>query len=381
MPCSQGKVQHQRLRIMVGICSSEKGGVMRSRRRVVLSTGVLCLMAASAVHGGDKPAANYKIVGRGVFQASAVKNLKKAAAAGYRIHLTSGPYMIIMEKVPEGGDHPDYLFLEKLPRVIDEGVAQGYCYAPGTLNFDGDVGTSAVFERCPSDEAREYLYLRTEGGKTLLKEINQAVAEGWEFVDLASGGHPSAILERRAQTAGRQPPATLPSSEDSAQPPYLYFGAEKYSSMEKNLQEAAQHGYRPISAQPMGHGDGHYEVGVVLQRVGPSVQSNQYKLLAATRDATLEKEMNEAVSRGYQALPATFVQKTTFFGGEHGIVMEKRSGTPEKLVYMVLSTTKLSTLEKKINQAVKQGYRISGLAKRGNWVLMEKSALSEAPSP
>ncbi len=169
----------------------------------------------------------------------------------------------------------------------------------------------------PSDVANpganpvEYRVLATNRTGTMLKELNEAAAEGFRFVramkgDTAFGGDQVvSVLERK-------PGATAPQYE------YRLLATSKTSTMQKELQEAGDAGF-VYRDQTIGG-----EVIVILERdrEAPIVRYD-YRLLATSKTSTMEKELQKAAADGYEFVGVT-VADTAFGGSEVVSIMRKR---------------------------------------------------------
>ena len=90
----------------------------------------------------------------------------------------------------------------------------------------------------------------------------------------------------------------------------------------------------------------------------------------------MQKELQEAASQGFQLLPNTMISKSRTFGGDEIIVvLEKVPGAHEKYNYLLLATTKTSTLQKEMSEAIEEGYEVVGMVSRGeHMVILERLA-------
>ena len=75
----------------------------------------------------------------------------------------------------------------------------------------------------------------------------------------------------------------------------------------------------------------------------------------------MQKELQECADAGYEYLDQT-VFETAFAGKEVVLIMKQDTTTPtSKSVYRLLATSRTSTLEKELNQAGKDGFRLVGI--------------------
>jgi len=144
---------------------------------------------------------------------------------------------------------------------------------------------------------------------------------------------------------------------------YRILATSKTSTMERELNDAAADGYRFSKAMGGKSANGGQEVVVAmvknLEDSGQGVR--KYRLLAATRTSTMQKEMQRAAGEGYEYAGQT-VFETAFGGREVVVIMEldpARMGSRSS--YRLLATTKTSTMEKELQEAGAQGYVLMGL--------------------
>ncbi len=113
--------------------------------------------------------------------------------------------------------------------------------------------------------------------------------------------------------------------EQGARYEYRLLATNKTSTMEKEIQEAGKRGFEYVGQTVFESRFGGEEVVVVLERDRESgTYSIQYMLLATSRTSTLEKELLEAGEQGFTLLGLT-VGKTAF-GGEEVVAILKKAG-------------------------------------------------------
>jgi len=142
---------------------------------------------------------------------------------------------------------------------------------------------------------------------------------------------------------------------------YRVLATTKTSTMEKELNEAAEAGYRFQAAMGGDTAIGGSEVVIVMVRSGGSTSRVAYKLLATSKTSTMEKELQEAADAGFEYRGQTVFKST--FGGEEVVCILERSkdvgSHPSR--YKLLATTKTSTLDKELQQAGAAGYELVGM--------------------
>jgi len=145
---------------------------------------------------------------------------------------------------------------------------------------------------------------------------------------------------------------------------YRILATSKTSTMEKELNEAAAEGYRFSKAMGGKSANGGQEV--IIAMVKDAAASGQgvrrYRLLATNRTSTMQKEMQQAANDGYAYLDQT-VFESAFGGKEVAVIMELDPAAAKGLrsSYRLLATTKTSTMQKELQEAGAQGYVLLGL--------------------
>jgi hypothetical protein len=123
--------------------------------------------------------------------------------------------------------------------------------------------------------------------------------------------------------------------------------------------------------------------------VGASVGRSEYRLLATSKTSTMEREMNDAASGGF-VFSAVMGGETAFGGKETVVVMRRSTGASEpdvKMRYRLLATSKTSTLQKELNDAGREGFVYRGVTVfesafggREVAVIVERPAGGDAPA-
>lgn len=147
-----------------------------------------------------------------------------------------------------------------------------------------------------------------------------------------------------------------PSPSEPA-PRYLVLDTRKADSLQKELDLAAAAGHRVLS------GNAAYLV-LVLERSPEAEPVREYRLL---RD--LGKELARASAEGFRFMPSTL--------GARGVataIVERDPGAPAGYEYVIVDTTRTSTLEREIVGALAQGYHVAGLASdnHGHFAVLER---------
>jgi hypothetical protein len=144
---------------------------------------------------------------------------------------------------------------------------------------------------------------------------------------------------------------------------YKLLATSKTSTMEKELNEAADAGYRFEGVMGGETSFGGKEVVSILSRAaGADAKArHQYKLLATNKTGTMQKEMAEAASAGFVYRGQT-VTDSMFGGREVIVIMERDRATTGAVVeYKLLATSKTGTMQKELSEAAEAGYRYRGV--------------------
>lgn len=152
----------------------------------------------------------------------------------------------------------------------------------------------------------EYRLLATNKTSTMEKEMNDASAEGFKFEGTMGG-----------ETAGGGNEIVVIMSRRSGgteiKYQYRLLAAKKTSTMQKELNQIGVEGFFIKGQTIYDSAFGGREVVVILERDGMENAAYEYKLLATSRTSTMEKELNQEGRSGLEFLTITVAQ--TAFGG------------------------------------------------------------------
>lgn len=155
---------------------------------------------------------------------------------------------------------------------------------------------------------------------------------------------------------------------------YLLLSTMKTSTMQKELDEVAAQGFRIIVGA---QGGSQSEMVLFLERVAQPPDTYKYKLLATTKTSTMEKELNAAAAEGYRLLARAIMAKEGLLSNEVITILEQAPKSDKKYAYRLLATSRTSTLQKEVTDAEAEGYVMVGLVGRGeNMVIMERESSS-----
>jgi hypothetical protein len=143
---------------------------------------------------------------------------------------------------------------------------------------------------------------------------------------------------------------------------YRVLATSKTSTMHKEMNEAAEAGFRFDAVMGGDTSFGGSEVVVIMSRDKRNQGRYDYRLLAASKTSTMQKEMQEAGDAGYE-YKGQSVFKSTFGGKEVVAILERDTGESLKggFEYRLLATKKTSTLQKELAEAGEAGYEFVGM--------------------
>jgi len=145
---------------------------------------------------------------------------------------------------------------------------------------------------------------------------------------------------------------------------FKVLATNKTSTMEKELNAAAEAGFRMDKVMGGQTEFGGSEVVVVMSKKkgAPAVKKYGYKLLATSRTSTMEKELNQAGSEGFNYVDQT-VFNTAFGGDEVVAILElnRENQTRVRYEYKLQATNKTSTVQKELQGAGDLGFSFVGV--------------------
>jgi hypothetical protein len=143
---------------------------------------------------------------------------------------------------------------------------------------------------------------------------------------------------------------------------HLVVATSKTSTMEKELNGAAESGFRFEAVMGGETAFGGNEVVVVMSRAsGTKAGRFGYRLLATSKTSTMQKEIQEAADAGFQYRGQTVFNSA--FGGDEVVCILERDGeaSKDRVDYRLVATSKTSTLQKELAQVGAAGYQIVGM--------------------
>lgn len=137
------------------------------------------------------------------------------------------------------------------------------------------------------------------------------------------------------------------------------LATSKTSTMEKELNAAAEAGFRFTAVMGGETAFGGSEVVVVMSK-GPLTGRYAYRLLATSRTSTMQRELQQAADAGYHYRGQT-VFETLVGGDEVVVILERDEAASQSFEYKLFATSKTATLQKELLQAGSAGYDVIGM--------------------
>lgn len=151
---------------------------------------------------------------------------------------------------------------------------------------------------------------------------------------------------------------------------YLVLSTKKISTMEKELDEVAAKGFKVLYAAPTQQ----FDMALFLKRDDDSREAPAvYKILATSRLSTMQKEIDELAAEGFRFLPRTAIFKHGIFTAEFVTIMEKLPHPKFRYEYMLVQGRKETKVHKEIEAGMSEGFKpVSMIILGEHVVVMEK---------
>lgn len=144
---------------------------------------------------------------------------------------------------------------------------------------------------------------------------------------------------------------------------YKLLATQKTSTMKKELNEFAAQGFHFAGVMGGETAFGGKETVVIMERCGNSDRDRfHYELLATNKTGTMQKEIQQAGNEGYEYKGQT-VFETSFGGQEVVIILERDRNLKEvpRYIYKLLATKKTGTMQKELSEVATAGFQFVGI--------------------
>jgi len=159
-------------------------------------------------------------------------------------------------------------------------------------------------------------------------------------------------------TAPEDPASALSASQQAAADQNLLLLATvRTSTMQREMQQAADAGYSLAGIQGGKTAWGTWELVVVMQRNSDSTSRTEYRLLATIKTSTMEEELQRAGNAGFLYRAQTSLDKETI------VILERNRDLEsiQRIEYKLLATTKTSTMQQELLAATAAGFNFAGV--------------------
>ncbi len=228
----------------------------------------------------------------------------------------------------------------------------------------------------------EYRAISTNKLATFEKELDELASQGFRLERLLESttiAYQAAILSRYHPEGG------------ATKYEYKLLATRNVSTIQKELDAAAGEGYEVRGLMSAGKFFIGTDIVLVLERLaGEKTQRFLYRILMTNSDRENEfkESLQRAVSEGYR-LTKVIHEIDVGMGalirpGRSSFlaILSRKAGNEsvgaDETEYKLLATMRLSTMEKEINQAAKEGYRFS-LSSLGRMVLIARDKRNSQP--
>ena len=168
--------------------------------------------------------------------------------------------------------------------------------------------------------AFDYRVLATSKTSTMERELNEAAEAGFRY---------QAVMGGETAFGGNEVVVVMARNEGAGRGRFAYrlLATSRTSTMQRELQQAADTGFHYRGQTVFETALGGSEVVVILERdKDAESQAFEFKLLATAKTGTLQKELLEAGANGFEMVGMT-VAKTSL-GGNEMVVITRRTRTP-----------------------------------------------------
>jgi hypothetical protein len=167
------------------------------------------------------------------------------------------------------------------------------------------------------DLTYDYRVLATSKTSTMEKEMNEAADAGFIFAatmggETAYGGNEAVVIMIKD-----------PFKSTEERRVYKLLATSKTGTMQKEMQQLADEGFEYRSQTVFKSTFGGQEVCVIMERnMAEAAKRLQYKLLATKKTSTMQKELREVGDEGFRLMGLT-VAETAFGGAELVSILQK----------------------------------------------------------
>ena len=143
-------------------------------------------------------------------------------------------------------------------------------------------------------------------------------------------------------------------------PEYRVLATNQTSTMQRELNQAGDEGYRLEALMGGETAFGGKEVVAIVHRQQTPGRYT-YRLLATLKTSTMQEKIQTAATAGFHYRAQTVFE--TAFGGKEVVVILERDhdDTQQLMEYLLLATSRTSTLQSELQAAARIGYELVGM--------------------
>lgn len=301
---------------------------------------IVCLLMCAGLVFGDEPKVGERYVVLSTVRTKTLRaELDKVLAAGY-VLIAGDPSadILVLEKRP-AADQRKYLIADHLSSVIEKNEYKGYRLIPWSFSNSKNSYVAMFESLSEGDPQPEYKIPKTVYTRNLQKNVAEASTGGYRAIAMTGLQGQGAVMEK------------LPGATTAAAS-YVLLATKKISTMEKEMAETTNKGFRVVAATGAGN-----EILVLMESLPEGESKRDYKVISTSKTSTFEREINQAAAQGYRIVPQTgaALQKGGWatagtYAYEQAIIMEKKPDAPS-LRYTFLGARREGTIQKELNAA------------------------------
>ena len=258
---------------------------------------------------------------------------------------------------------------------LREGAKQGDATAQFSLGkrYESGQGVSQDYVRAHMWFSLAASRVSGEVRRVRAVQSRELVEQEMTRAQIAAAGRLAAawLLERPTPSTDSDRPSARDPESTTQQSFYEYrlLATTRTSSMEREMNEAAENGYRFQEVMGGDTAVGGSEV-VSLMMKGPASDGDgadvaggrfSYRLLATNQTSTMQAEMQELGQGGYDYRGVTVFE--SFFGGDEVVVIMEldNEALPVNYDYVLLATSRTSTLQSELTEVGQRGFELVGM--------------------
>jgi hypothetical protein len=351
--------------LIQGVCHAQERGTFVAKATAALEpcsvTNNRLSDNGSGKSGMQNPPDRYLLLGRHfmIIQRTGRGELDEAATAGYRVLAAVARRFTLLEKVARPPDTYKYMFVEDIEEMKRAG-AEGFRLVPLVRAWRGDrqadYEQAFLMEKPPGPNSIwSYSTVRLTPESCIVRlTLGEAYFYGHHRDTVAIYETPGRVMPvlRQLDPELQPPPSGESTSVTNKREQYRFLRADTFAELDGPLRLAAGVGYRVVAAS-----DGSIEL--LAEKRLEEGKGCEYLIVAARKASTMQRKLNDAGRQGFRLIPAAIgtYMKPYFIdmGTETYAVMEKCTSGDPRFEY------RLATGQSQLNKASLKGYEAVGM--------------------